>query len=69
MKKSPKKLSLKKMGISNLEIVKGGGGTVWCTITIGTSGGPCNYTNYQCPPTLESACCDTRGDSMCDRES
>jgi len=64
MKKSPKKLSLKKMSISNLAIVKGGGGTVWCTIPVG--GG--DYT-YPCPPTLESACCDTIEDSYCDRES
>lgn len=72
MKKSRKKLSLKKIAISHL--VKGGdnpgGNSVWCgTITTGLSGaGTCNYT-YTCPPTAQSGCCDTRGDSMCDRES
>ncbi|WP_157560149.1 hypothetical protein U8527_21890 [Kordia algicida OT-1] len=57
------------MSISNLAVVKGGAGTVWCTITVGTSGAStCNYTPG-CPPTAESACCDTIGDSHCDRES
>ncbi len=68
MKKSKKKLSLKKMSVSNLATVKGGG-TVWCTITVGASGvTTCNYT-AGCPPTEESQCCDTRGDSYCDRET
>ncbi len=75
MKKSQKKLSLKKIAISSLKSVYGGdnpgGNSVWCgTITTGLSGvSTCNYTGVTCPPTLESQCCDTRGDSHCDRES
>jgi hypothetical protein len=68
MKKNPRKLNLKKMSISNLAIVKGGG-TVWCTVTVGSGYSTCYYTNANCPPTEESACCDTVRDSMCDRES
>ena len=64
MKKNKAKLNLKKMSISNLAVVKGGG-TVWCTITIGTKP---KYSNG-CPPTEESACCDTRMDTYCDRET
>ncbi len=73
MKKSKRKLNLKKIAISNLREIKGqgGGGCIFGSLawTAGGDGGTGHQYTAGCPPTEESACCDTRMDTYCDRET